>query len=104
MKELERIKSIENEVSRKTENARRNAEKKIAELKSGSDKQVQDELEKTRLKLSRDMEKARVSAEREAADMLSASDARSADIEKAAEKNFTRAVQMILEVFRNGRA
>jgi len=102
MKELEEIKRIENEILKKTELARRKAEKQAAVLKSSKDSIISERLRKADEVHRAEMERARASAEKEAAKLLKASDDKAAEIEKTAQRNFSKAVKMILEVFRNG--
>lgn len=104
MKELEYIKKVENEVSRKIDTARKNSEKKVSVLRGDRDSLVEERLRTTREKLGKDSEQNRKDAEKEAADMIKASDAGIMKIQKTAEKNFDKAVHMILEVLTNDKS
>lgn len=99
MKELEQIKKVENEVSRNIEIARSNAEKKISGMSRDKDKIVGERLESLKLKLDRNLEKNRAAAEADAANILKASDTTLREVQKSGEKNFQKAVKMILGFF-----
>ena len=98
MKELERIKKVENDVSRKIELARKNSEKKVNDMRTGKDRLVEERLDEIRKRMKKDSEMNVKDAEKEASDMIKPSDAKIREIQKTAEKNFGKAVQMILEV------
>jgi vacuolar-type H+-ATPase subunit H len=96
MKGLEHIKKLENEVSRKIEAARSNAEKKVSGMVRDREKLIEDRLGPVKLRLARDIEKNKVDAEAEAAKILRTSDVKIREIQEGAEKNFQKAVKTIL--------
>ncbi len=98
MKELEYIRKVENGVMRKIEAARKQSEKKISDMTRDRDRIVEERLQSVKLKLDKEAETNRIRADKEAADLLKASDAKIREIQKTAEKNFEKAVRMILGV------
>lgn len=97
MKELEQIKSVEEDVSKEVERATKKAEKIISDASSEKEIIIEKTVKLAESKKETMVEKAKQNAEKEKEAIIKDSEKQVKDIEAKGKQNFSKAVDMLLK-------